>query len=204
MSRKHTTPEGSQIAESKVQRYAKALDRIEKKHNGITPGKVVDDARDPKSDLHDYFDWDDTRAADLYRRRQARKLIQWITVEVTLIGPKKPRDITAEVQIVRKFHSVCNERGERKYVTVEKVKENEVYRRQLHRECVDDSKRFADKADTFRDLNGKTGADYRAQLREECLELGRQFAAKAKMFPDLKDLAAVVEARVAKARRKTG
>lgn len=39
-----------------------------------TPQQVVDFARDENTELHKCFEWDDTRAANLYRLQQARKI----------------------------------------------------------------------------------------------------------------------------------
>lgn len=54
-------------------------------HDGrLTPEEVVADAKDPKSPLHSYFDWDDDVAARKYRIAQARTLIRSVRVEVTI------------------------------------------------------------------------------------------------------------------------
>jgi hypothetical protein len=47
-----------------------------KKRGVISPEKVVQAARDPKSPLHSRFTWDDTDAAHQYRLVQARNLIR--------------------------------------------------------------------------------------------------------------------------------
>ena len=55
----------------------KYLERMAKKHRGLL---MVDDeleaARDENCVLHKHFEWDDTEAAEQYRREQARTLIQ--------------------------------------------------------------------------------------------------------------------------------
>lgn len=62
------------------------VDRLAKlaKANGgiLTPNAVVDDAKDPKSPLHDQFEWDDRKAAAHYRIEQARELIRKVRVEI--------------------------------------------------------------------------------------------------------------------------
>jgi hypothetical protein len=45
---------------------------------------VVDFARNPKSELHKHFEWDDSAAAEAYRLGQARQIIR---VQVTLLDP---------------------------------------------------------------------------------------------------------------------
>ena len=59
---------------------ADRLSKIRKKHGGITPRAVVDDAVNPKSPLHPCFEWSDDKAADAHRLWQARKLIGSIVV----------------------------------------------------------------------------------------------------------------------------
>lgn len=48
----------------------------------LTPKIVLHDARRVHSPLHHLFEWDDTRAAELYRSGQARDLIRGVRVEV--------------------------------------------------------------------------------------------------------------------------
>lgn len=52
------------------------------KENGgsITPQQVVDFARDENTALHSKFEWDDTVAAENYRRDQARTILQSIVI----------------------------------------------------------------------------------------------------------------------------
>lgn len=59
------------------------LEKIRKENGGLlSPEKVVERAKNPKSVLHSWFCWDDTKAANEYRIYQARNLIRQITVEV--------------------------------------------------------------------------------------------------------------------------
>ncbi len=53
----------------------------------LSPSDVLKDASDPKSPIHDEFEWDDTKAAREHRLHQARKLIRsfevvWIEEQV--------------------------------------------------------------------------------------------------------------------------
>lgn len=42
----------------------------------LTPEDVLDDAKNPNSPLHSFFEWDDTEAARQHRLKQARGLIR--------------------------------------------------------------------------------------------------------------------------------
>jgi hypothetical protein len=59
----------------------KFLDKTFPKGN-FTPEQIVDLAGDRKSPIHQYFEWDDTKAARLYRIQRARKLIQCLVVQI--------------------------------------------------------------------------------------------------------------------------
>jgi hypothetical protein len=54
------------------------------KEGRLSPNDVVDEAANPDSPLHTYFEWDDTEGARKYRLLQARTLIRTIKVEVTV------------------------------------------------------------------------------------------------------------------------
>lgn len=47
----------------------------------LTPARVVEAARNPKSAMHSHFDWDDASAAQKYREDQARTLIRSFEIE---------------------------------------------------------------------------------------------------------------------------
>lgn len=58
------------------------LEHIGQTNGGILrPADVVEFAKNPKTGLHSYFNWDDSKAAHAYRIIQAQKIIR-VTVEV--------------------------------------------------------------------------------------------------------------------------
>lgn len=54
----------------------------------LTPEDVLDDARNPNSPLHSFFEWSDTEAARQYRLKQARGLIR--AVVAIYVSDDKP------------------------------------------------------------------------------------------------------------------
>jgi hypothetical protein len=40
----------------------------------VTPKEILEKAKDPKSPLHKYFEWDNSKAGEQYRIYQARHL----------------------------------------------------------------------------------------------------------------------------------
>ena len=61
----------------------KFLEQLAKKHNGyLMVDDVLNAAKDPQCVLHKHFQWDDNKAAEAYRKMQARHLIQKCVVTV--------------------------------------------------------------------------------------------------------------------------
>jgi hypothetical protein len=122
------------------------LESIRTKCNVLTPDVVLDDARKSKSPLHQFFEWDDSIAAEQYRLRQAGHLIRSISVtfedmadeperQVTLAGISEP---APEIRAVRAFLAVQIEDGTNGYVGTREAMSDPEMRRQVleraHRE----------------------------------------------------------------------
>jgi hypothetical protein len=77
------------------------LQAIYDERGKLTPALVVDVARDNRHPLHTRFEWNDTAAAEKYRRVQAHELIK--SVRVVYQSSK-----TGEPISIRAFHAVKN------------------------------------------------------------------------------------------------
>lgn len=66
----------------------------------LTPEVVVDAAREPDHPLHSRFEWDDSVAAEKYRRDQAHQIIQKAKISYQPHGEDGPP------RLVRAFHAV--------------------------------------------------------------------------------------------------
>jgi len=101
----------------------------------LTAEKIVEAARSSKTQLHKYFEWDNSKAAHQFRMEQARRLMQ-ITVEYieTKDGNKLP---------VRVFASLTNDRedggGYRSTVDIMSDKD---MRKQLLTDALDELERI--------------------------------------------------------------
>ena len=75
-----------------AQQAGDEIDRIRVQNGGeLRAEGVLNAARDPESILHPCFEWEDTRAAELYRKTQASNLIRSIRVLViSEDGDKEP------------------------------------------------------------------------------------------------------------------
>lgn len=82
----------------KSRQIVAALDHYKSKHGinqELTAAEVVDAARDPKSVLHKYFDWNDKSAAHKHRVDTARRLISSVRFIVQESGKVTYRAFTS-------------------------------------------------------------------------------------------------------------
>lgn len=95
------------------------LERLEQENGGrLTTRVVVDAARPTVSPLHPLFEWDDLRAAELYREDQARYVLSCIRIVEPSTDPSDaPRTIHAYVSLVEDIDG----EKQRAYVPVARV-----------------------------------------------------------------------------------
>lgn len=104
-----------------------SLQGIYEARGKLTPDIVLDEARDASHPLHNRFEWDDSVAAEAFRREQARQLIK--TVKLVY----RPAEEGGSMRSVRAFHALPTEEGYR-YEPVEKIVEDPVMREIVRRE----------------------------------------------------------------------
>lgn len=101
------------------------LEKVRANYGAITPTNVVDAARDPDNPMHVHFEWDDTEAAEAWRRQQARTIIARVRVTV-----EQPQDHGVVNVTVRGMASVETEAG-REYLPVSEVASDKHLREQV-------------------------------------------------------------------------
>lgn len=74
---------------------------LEQLGEDITASGVVSIARKKSSEMHDYFEWDDSVAGERYREHQARTLINMLKVTYVK-GKKESAPVKAYVNVKRK------------------------------------------------------------------------------------------------------
>lgn len=129
------------------------LEAIRERHGELTPDVVVEYARDPMHPLHDRFQWDDSVAAEQYRRVQARELIRSVRVVY------RERDERDPERSVRFYQSVAaGGNGGRVYVPTEEILQSPLMANlllaQMQRDWQDLHRRYANMAE-FRDMIGR-------------------------------------------------
>lgn len=82
----------------KAQEAGEELDRIYAKYGEISPEQIVNESRDEKAPLHCCFEWDDAKAAEKYRQKQAQGLMNAITVSIEEAGARNELRAFVHVQ----------------------------------------------------------------------------------------------------------
>lgn len=76
---KYRAAQGAPFNDDQADVYGRAIERLPG-WPSVQPETVVRVAEDPRSPLHPAFEWDDRRAAGLYRKRQASNLLNHLVV----------------------------------------------------------------------------------------------------------------------------
>jgi hypothetical protein len=101
------------------------LESIRAKQQALTPELVLADARAARSPLHQFFEWDDSIAAERYRLDQAGHLIRAVVVTFQQNDPEPERQVQLTgvpaqphppARPVRAFLAIKSEDGEPGYV----------------------------------------------------------------------------------------
>jgi len=123
---------GARFNPNKAQDYGNELEKIAKENKGrLEPQMVVENAREKDSVLHDYFNWDDSTAAESWRRQQARLLINHIDMVIHYGNEEKT--IKAFVNLIVQNGK---EEEKNKYIPIEIAVKDEGMRKQLIEEAL--------------------------------------------------------------------
>ncbi len=121
------------------------LETVRKKNGGILrPAEVVAFASNPKTALHDRFEWDDTEAAKEFRLEQARQIIRFT---VRLVGEKN--------EPIHAYVSLRSDRGEGdSYRSIVDVMEEPKWRSELLDQALVEAKSWKHRFERFTELAG--------------------------------------------------
>lgn len=91
-----------------IKKVVTELNDIQAQQGEISPEAIVKAARQTHSELHSYFEWNNTKAADKYRLQQASELLRRIEVKVIKDG---------ESQTLRAYEITNRQPGDKTYVS---------------------------------------------------------------------------------------
>lgn len=142
-------------------RVKEELETIRLANGGLLlPQDVVDFARNPETALHRKFDWDDSEAAEKWRRQQARQVIK-----VHVIIPPAAASAPTQV-VVKNYHHVPTDK--KGYRAIEDISASKQMRDALLRRMVQDIQTFRAKhAATMAYLKNVTAFQTALQTMED-------------------------------------
>ncbi len=121
MKKKFKARNGATFSVKDAQRIGEELELI-KSREVLNPENVVKRAKDKKSILNKYFEWDNTEAAEKWRLQQARDIVNHV-VEVIVIRGEQIEE--------RAFFNVIAKNDDRIYVSFAEAVKIPSYRKQL-------------------------------------------------------------------------
>ena len=120
--KKYKAKKGARFNDEEAQVIGQTIEDLRDSKGHITPIELVKNAKNKNSPIHNFFEWDEGKAAEEYRLQQARDLVNHV-VEIVVIGGEETEQ--------RSFFSIVAEDNGRVYVTLKDAIENEDYRKQL-------------------------------------------------------------------------
>ena len=96
MAKKYGFRAGARVSGVTADVLGTELERIHEQHAGVTPDRVVREAKPKRAALHDAFEWDDTKAGHEHRLLQARNLIRSVCV---IVEDRDPVTVFYHVQV---------------------------------------------------------------------------------------------------------
>lgn len=136
---------------------AKCLyDIYEKNNNKLTDKSVLNTAKNKNHPLHDYFEWNNTKAAELYRKRQARDLIRCVVVE-RMVG-RKPISVRAFINVKEDMkgnltHNPFNSKGQNYFVSINDAMQNDFLKAYTIESAIIEINRWMDKYKNLKRLS---------------------------------------------------
>jgi hypothetical protein len=120
------------------------LEAVKQKRGALTAEILVDEARAPEHPLHSRFEWDNSKAAELYRRDQARKLIALVEVVYTKAD--------GSTDTVRAYHAVRRGANDYSFSTIDELAEDLISRELVLREMERDWTALYKRYETFEEF----------------------------------------------------
>ena len=115
--------------------------------NEITTENIVEKAKDEKTELHKCFEWDDKKAAIIYRKDRAMYIIGHL-----IIIPET-EDNEESPQIIRAYESVTKD-DRRFYAPIQKILNNEDWRKEVFAAIQKSIDELIRKLETYENMSG--------------------------------------------------
>lgn len=129
----------------KAQVAGEEIARLEEASGGsLMPETIVKSAKKKSSPIHNCFEWDDTKAAEVYRRRQASEMMRKIVVVYEDNGKE---------ETIRAFVSIADE-DNKSYASTARVLSDDDLLENVRQQIIVDLKALKKKWKQFKDDDG--------------------------------------------------
>jgi hypothetical protein len=121
--------------------------------------EFVDRSRPPAAPTHKFFEWDDARAGELYRRNQARNLVRRVAVEIVVDEQTTRRQRVIEVlSMPVKDEETGEEVTTRRYYTQDQIKADPKKAAQMLHQALNELICFQNKWKNYREFYAEFAA----------------------------------------------
>lgn len=141
------------LKEKDAQVIGEILDNLRNRDGHLKTEAVVMAAKNKKSPLHDYFEWDESVSAWKFRLQQARNLISSVAEVVIIQDVEIPQRSFHSVQTIKEDDDVESEG--KVYVTIQDAIENEDYRKHLLNKIITTLENLTITMKMFKEQGGK-------------------------------------------------
>lgn len=112
---------------------------------------LVDESRPEDAPLHPAFTWDDSEAAEEWRRHEARNIINCITVTIEKPAENRLIEVAPENVVTRAFFNI--DRGSACYESVTRILSDEEKREMLYKTALSELTAFRKKYAELREFD---------------------------------------------------
>ena len=136
--------DGAHIGKADSQKVGERLEVLDREFKGLTAQVVLDDARSPKSPVHQIIEWDNEVAAERFRLSQAGYVLRVLTIVNPNSGdPDKT---------IRAYFAVAGTDGGKVFMPLMRILEDHEYRAQLVGEAIAELSRVRHKYEDLTEL----------------------------------------------------
>jgi len=143
---------GSPFKQKDAQEIGEFIENCEDKS---TRGILKEIKKNPKHKIYSLFEWDKSKAIELYQLQRVREIISHIELNIISIGDREPVSLNISVSafksILPQYETGMLE-GERIYVPIKEGIENEVYRKQIIERAKTELRNWAIRYEQYQEL----------------------------------------------------
>jgi len=123
---------------------------IEKCKDKSTRGILNEIKKKPKSKIYSLFEWNKSKAIELYQLQRVREIISHIEIEIIRIGSDEPVELNVSVSAFKSVQPINQE--ERVYVSFDEGMNNKEYRKQIIERAKTELKNWTEKYHQYKEL----------------------------------------------------